>query len=104
MKTNLQSIRKDRGYKSAREFAESIGIPVGTYTNYEQGTRMIALDVACELCDALHCSLDELTGRVEYHVVSLENDEKRLVDANRELGDRERAALLDMAEKLAGKQ
>ena len=63
MKTMLQQIRKERGYKSAKAFAERIGIPVPTYTNYEQGTREIGLQTACELADALECTLDELAGR-----------------------------------------
>ena len=64
MKTNLQAIRKSRGYKSAKSFAEAIGMPLPTYTNYEQGKRIMGLDVACELADALECTLDELAGRV----------------------------------------
>lgn len=64
MRTNrLQEIRKSRGWKSARAFAEHIGMPVSTYTNYEQGKRPLMFDTAIDLCNALDCTLDELAGR-----------------------------------------
>lgn len=63
MKTQLQAIRKQAGYKSAKAFADHIGMPVGTYTDYEQGRRMFTLEKAWEFADALDCTLDELAGR-----------------------------------------
>ena len=63
MKTNLQAMRKAAGFKSARAFAEHIGMNVSTYTDYEQGRRMFALEQAWEFADALGCTLDELAGR-----------------------------------------
>ena len=66
MKTNLQNIRKNAGFRSARAFSEHIGMPVATYTDYEQGRRSFTLEKACEFADELHCTLDELAGR-EFH-------------------------------------
>lgn len=63
MKTQLQRIRKERGFKSARAFAEHIGMSKDTYTNYEQGARPITLELAWEFADVLGCTLDELAGR-----------------------------------------
>ena len=63
MKTNLQALRKAAGFKSAKAFAHHIGMNVNTYTDYEQGRRMFALDQAWEFADALGCTLDELAGR-----------------------------------------
>lgn len=63
MKTRLQEVRKKAGFKSARAFAEHIGMPVATYTDYEQGRRSFTLEKALEFADALGCSLDELAGR-----------------------------------------
>lgn len=60
VKTNLQACRKAAGFKSAREFAEYIDMPLRTYTNYEQGIREMGLSVACEIVDALGCTLDDL--------------------------------------------
>lgn len=63
MKSNLQDIRKARGYKSAKAFAQHVGMSVRTYTNYEQGITALTLEKAWEFADALDCSLDELAGR-----------------------------------------
>ena len=63
MKTQLQRIRKDRGFKSAKAFAEHIGMSKDTYTNYEQGARPITVELAWEFADVLGCTLDELAGR-----------------------------------------
>lgn len=63
MKTRLKELRKARGYKSARAFSEYLGIPENTYRKYEQEERNLYLEVACKLCDALGCTLDELAGR-----------------------------------------
>ena len=92
MKTNLQELRKMAGFRSAREFAEHLGIPVPTYTAYEQGSRGMGMDVACDICDALGCTLDQLVGRapvtrVDYYVTTFE-----------ELSDEGRQAVEDFAE------
>lgn len=63
MKTNLQKLRKEAGYRSANEFADAFGINRGTYTNYEQGKRNLTLEQAWFFADILHVSLDELAGR-----------------------------------------
>lgn len=70
-KPNLQECRKNAGFKSARAFAEHIGMPVGTYTAYEQGVREMSLSVACRFADELGCSLDDLRPRVEYLYMDL---------------------------------
>lgn len=63
MRTNLQKLRKAAGYKSARAFAEHIGMNVATYTDYEQGRRSFTLEKAWEFADILQVSLDDLAGR-----------------------------------------
>lgn len=63
MKFNLQEMRKRAGYKSARAFAERIGMSLNTYNNYEQGISKLTLEKAWEFADVLECSLDELAGR-----------------------------------------
>lgn len=63
MKFNLQEMRKRAGYKSARAFAERIGMSLNTYNNYEQGVTKLTLEKAWEFADVLECSLDELAGR-----------------------------------------
>ena len=63
MKTKLQEIRKNAGYKSAKAFAEAHGINVRTYTNYEQGVRDIDVSTLWQLADIFECTIDELVGR-----------------------------------------
>lgn len=63
MKTNLQTMRKRAGFKSAKAFAEHVGISKDTYTGYEQGRIQLTLERAWEFADELHCTLDELAGR-----------------------------------------
>lgn len=63
MKTQLQTMRKQAGFKSANAFADHMGINRNTYTDYEQGRISLSLELAWEFADALDCSLDELAGR-----------------------------------------
>jgi DNA-binding XRE family transcriptional regulator len=73
MKTNLKEIRKAAGWSNADDFAESINIPPKTYRNYEQGVRALNLEVACEICNALGCTLNDITSTtVNYTAVSLD--------------------------------
>lgn len=103
MGNRIAELRKKKGM-SQTELGKRIGATQRQISYWENG-HIDLLDAAA-IADVLGCTLDELAGRktADYAAVSLENNEKRLVDANRELDDRERAALLDMAEKLAGKQ
>lgn len=83
LKTNLQAMRKRAGFKSAREFAEHIGVNVGTYTNYEQGKANMSLLQAWEFADALHCTIDELAGRRVPDQPLVSQVEQRVLDVYR---------------------
>lgn len=60
---SLQSMRKAAGYRSAKAFAERLGMNVASYTDYEQGRTGLSIERAWEIADILECSLDELGGR-----------------------------------------
>ena len=60
---SLQAKRKAGGYKSARAFAEDIGMEAGTYTAYEQGSNPFSIEQAWNFAEKLGCSIDELCGR-----------------------------------------
>lgn len=62
MRTNLKDLRKAAGYKSAREFAEAVGINPSTYANYEHGSREPGLEQAASIARALGCSIDDIVG------------------------------------------
>lgn len=60
---SLQSNRKKAGFKSAKAFASFMGLNPNTYTDYEQGRIGLSFELAWQIADALHCTLDELGGR-----------------------------------------
>lgn len=60
---HLQAMRKEAGFKSAKAFAEHMGMSVSAYTEYEQGRRSFSYETAWDIADALDCTLDALGGR-----------------------------------------
>lgn len=99
MKTQLQNLRKKAGYKSARKFAEHYGMSVSTYTQYEQGTRSMSLETACEFADMFSCTLDELVGREFHKSMSVE---QATLNANYEsMSEESKAQVVAMAAGLA---
>lgn len=101
-KTNLQAMRKRAGYKSAREFAETIGVNVGSYTNYEQGKVQMSLLKAWEFADALDCSIDEIAGRRTPDTYRLAPDEEELIGLYRDCDARGKNAIMRNAVGEAG--
>ena len=101
MKSNLQNIRKAAGYTSAKSFAESIGMSVETYTQYEQGQRNMSLEVAWELADALDCTLDELAGRKRPSNELLDEHKESLNEYYESMNEHGRVRLAEHAEMMA---
>lgn len=66
-KRTLQRLRREAGYRSAKEFAAALGIPSSTYARYERagdGAECgIPLPAAWQIADALGCSIDLVVGR-----------------------------------------
>ncbi|WP_158007031.1 helix-turn-helix domain-containing protein [Piscirickettsia litoralis] len=52
----LKTVRKARGYKTAKEFAEKNSINVTTYVHHEAGTRRLHPELIIRYCDVLHIS------------------------------------------------
>lgn len=63
MASTLQEIRKAAGYKTAKDFAESMGLPLTTYSRYESNSEKIPTERAWAIADALNCTIDEVVGR-----------------------------------------
>lgn len=93
MRTQLQFYRRLAGYRSAKAFADSFGINVSTYTQYERGLIDFSAERAWELADALGCTVDELLGRDMPSSTPLTGREGRLLAAYRKTSDTGRAAL-----------
>ena len=63
MNNNLQNLRINAGYTSARKFAEACGFSYACYNNYEHRKCRIPLENAVKIADFLNCSLDDLVDR-----------------------------------------
>lgn len=91
-KRTLQRLRREAGYRSAKEFAKSIGVPVSTYARYERAGDGpgcgIPLANAWVIADKLGCSIDLVVGRED-------------IDAARPSGIGERADALDSVSREA---
>lgn len=102
MRTQLQKVRKAGGFKSAKAFAEFMGINPNTYTDYEQGRINFTLETAWEFADALGCTLDELAGR-EVPPPAIDDPLKRqVVEAYDSMNMSGRSTLASVARSLAG--
>lgn len=98
----LQRARKDAGYKSAKAFAEHIGMNPGTYRNYEQGDRPFSYETAWDMADALDVTLDELGGRdFPPKGYGATPDERALVDSYRRMDEGDRPGFMSTARGLA---
>ena len=59
---HLQLARKAAGYKSAKAFAEEMGLAPTAYTEYEQGRHMFTIEQAWDFAEALGVDIDALVG------------------------------------------
>ena len=66
-KRTLQRLRCETGFRSAKDFAEALGIPSSTYARYERAGDGIdcgiPLPAAWQIADSLGCSIDLAVGR-----------------------------------------
>ena len=81
MASTLKDLRTEAGYKSARAFAEAAGIPVPTYSRYEQQPDKIPMGAARQLADRLGCSIDMVVGRGEFDASAMRGPVQRRYDA-----------------------
>lgn len=51
--TRLRAMRIAKGYKTSKEFAEAIGIEVGTYNRYERAETEPSLETFLRICHLL---------------------------------------------------
>ena len=57
---NLKYYREQAGYKTAKQFAEDLGIPYTTFKGYENAGREPKYNLLIKIADLLNVSLDEL--------------------------------------------
>lgn len=63
--TPLRTIRFARGWRSARRFANAVGVKYTTYISHEKG-RPMSLESAWLYADTLEVSIDEILGRTPF--------------------------------------
>ena len=80
MATTLQQLRKEAGYRTAKDFAEAIEVPPTTYARYDQSPDKIPLKQAWMIADFLHCSIDAVVGREPIDVDSMRGDVQKFYD------------------------
>lgn len=80
-KRTLQRLRREAGYRSAKDFAEALGIPSSTYARYERAGDGIdcgiPLPAAWQIADALGCSIDLVVGREDIDAPAAEDVQPR---------------------------
>ncbi len=63
MAKTIQELRREKGFRSAREFANALGISPSSMSRYDKDPETIPVKVAWAMADALDCSIDEIVGR-----------------------------------------
>lgn len=101
MRTNLQKMRKAAGFKSARLFAEHIGMSVSTYTNYEQGRVSMDVELLWRFADAMNCTVDEILGREAPYRDMEDPVHRAIADAYEDMNEHGRKRLAEQAEMMA---
>ncbi len=88
----LQRLRRAAGYRSAKDFAEALGVPVSTYARFERASDGpdcgIPLPRLWAIADALGCSIDLVVGREDVDASRLSSVQSRydaLTPAGRQL-------------------
>lgn len=107
----IKKVREAAGLTQTA-LAERIGVPVRTLGSWERGEREIDLADAWKIADAVGVRLDDIAGRVECSIVSLDaenpsgadqadDSKERLDRAYEMLNDDSRRLLAGVAESIA---
>lgn len=64
-KRTLKQLRREAGYRSARDFADHLGIPCPTYSRWEQRPTSMPLKAAWAIADDLGTSIDAIADRTD---------------------------------------
>lgn len=105
MKNVLKTLRKTRGYTSAKDFCKAIGISFSTYQNYESGSRVPTVEMLVKIADFYGVTTDFLLGRepVPKPIANLnlsEENEIEVIDKYMSLPPNVRAFLMDVLVQL----
>lgn len=89
MAKTIQELRREKGYRNAREFADALDISPSSMSRYDKHPDAIPIKVAWRMADCLGCTIDEVVGRAP--VTSGKSDLQEFYDSlhrwNRDLFD-----------------
>lgn len=63
MAKSIQDLRRERGFRSSKEFADALGVSPSSMSRYDRDATLIPVKVAWAMADLLECSIDEVLGR-----------------------------------------
>lgn len=98
MASTLLELRKQAGFKNAKDFAVAEGIATATYARYESAPEKIPLKAAWQLADRFGVSIDTIVGREHVDVANLRGEVQDAYDA---LSKQSQASLQDYLTFLA---
>lgn len=78
MAKSIKDLRQEKGFRSAREFADALGIATSSMSRYDKQPDTMPLKHAWAMADLLDCSIDEVVGRE--HVTSGASELQELYD------------------------
>ena len=81
MASALLELRKQAGFRNAKDFAATEGIAEATYARYESSPEKIPLKSAWQLADRFGVSIDVIVGREHVDVASLRGEVQDAYDA-----------------------
>ena len=68
MAKSIQDLRREKGFRHSKEFADALGVSPSSMSRYDKDPTLIPVKVAWAMADLLGCSIDEVLGRE--HVTS----------------------------------
>lgn len=93
----LRELREAAGLE-VKDMCRKLGVDDSRYRKWESGRNGMPLDFAMQVCDILHCTLDELSG---HSPKVLSEDERHLLALYRACGEKGRESLMNVAEVTA---
>jgi len=90
--STLLELRRQAGFKNAKDFAAAEGIAAATYARYESAPEKIPLKAAWQLADRFGVSIDAIVGREHIDVTELRG---KIQDGYDALSEQSQASLQD---------
>lgn len=63
MTKSIQDLRREKGYRSSKDFALALGVSPSSMSRYDKDPTLIPVKMAWAMADLLDCSIDEVLGR-----------------------------------------